>query len=172
MNISDNKRLKYLILDNIRSVHNVGSIFRTADAVGIEKIILVGQSPAPVDRFGRQREDLKKVSLGAEKNVAWEYIESEKLEEVVGDLQSNNFKIIALEQDKNSIDYNEINSTLVDEAGNHKHDLAVVVGNEVNGVSKNILKLADYIVEIPMRGEKESLNVSVSTGIILYKLFC
>lgn len=149
-----------LILDNIRSVENTGSIFRTADCLGVSKIILVGTTPAPIDRFGRKRRDFSKVSLGAEEFVPWEQVSS--ISEELNKLKKERYKIIALEQDSNSKKLEPSTKKLT--------KFVLIVGNEVEGVSKSILKLADQIVEIPMRGQKESMNVSVVTGIALFNL--
>jgi tRNA G18 (ribose-2'-O)-methylase SpoU len=151
-----------LVLPNIRSVYNVGSIFRTADAAGIEKIYLVGVTPGPHDRFGRARTDLAKVALGAEKVVAWENIPT--LASVVQDLRSQDYYIVALEQDPQSVDYKTI--TLPSE----KTNFAFIVGEETQGLSKDELQLVDVIAEIPMHGGKESLNVSVATGIAIFRI--
>lgn len=143
-----------VVLDNIRSVHNVGSIFRTADALGVSKIYLCGCTPSPVDRFGRERKDLAKTALGAEKSVKWEY--QKDTVSVLKSLKKNGFEIIAIEQDRKSEDCRKMKV---------KSKIALILGNEVDGISKEILKSADKIVEIPMFGKKESLNVSVSFGI-------
>lgn len=153
---------KILVLENIRSVHNVGAIFRTADAIGIDEIILVGYTPAPVDRFGRAREDLHKAALGAEQSVAWRQINEDRLVDFLNELRATGFKIIALEQAENSVDYKSIEVS---------GDVVIVVGNEVTGVSKEVLEISDSIAEIEMAGKKESLNVSVATGILLFGLF-
>ncbi len=149
----------YLLLDNIRSTHNVGSIFRTAETVGIKKIFCVGTTPSPIDRFGRKRADIAKVSLGAEDLMEWELVDDG--DELVKKLKEDGFKIISVEQDKKSIDYKEVKI---------KGKTLIILGNEVGGVSKGLLKLSDTIVEIPMKGKKESLNVSVAAGIILFRL--
>lgn len=146
-----------LVLHNIRSVYNVGSIFRTADAVGVEKIFLTGYTPAPVDRFGRERKDFKKVSLGAEQTVAWEQVKT--LAAVVKRLKRDGYTIAAVEQDKNS-------TPLFDYKSPEK--LVLVFGNEVRGLSKSTLTQCDVILEIPMRGKKESLNVSVAAGVSVF----
>lgn len=151
---------KVVVLDNIRSIYNVGSIFRTSDALGIDKIFLCGVTPAPTDRFGRARKDLAKVALGAEKDIAWEYISSTK--EIIKKLKKEGFQIIAVEQDKKSVDFKKVKP---------KYPVAVVMGNEVVGIDKKILTLCDVIAEIPMIGNKESLNVSVSFGIVGYRIF-
>lgn len=151
-----------VILNNIRSNENVGSIFRTADATSVSKIFLVGYTPAPIDRFGRENSGLIKASLGAEKSVTWEKVSS--LEEVVEKLKNEGFKIVGIEQSSNSLDYKKIRSPL------DSNNLALIFGNEVEGLSKKDLDLCDLVVEIPMYGKKESLNVSVSVGVIIYSL--
>lgn len=153
---------KFLLLHNIRSVNNVGAIFRTADAIGIDQIFLCGYTPAPIDRFGRVRNNLHKTALGAEKSVLWQA--EPDISVLIERLKKDGFQIIALEQYKDSVDYKKI----VEKLGNK---VAIILGNEVNGIESKILKKTDFIVEIPMRGEKESLNVSVSAGILLYRLF-
>ncbi|HEY5383079.1 MAG TPA: TrmH family RNA methyltransferase, partial [Candidatus Paceibacterota bacterium] len=151
-----------LILHNIRSVHNVGSIFRTADAVGVSKIMLSGYTPTPLDRFGRERKDFNKVSLGAERLVPWE--QTKQFSSAVQKLKKEKYTIVALEQDKKSISLFDWPNT--SEAKNGK-PIALVLGNEPRGLSKQALALCDIILEIPMRGKKESLNVSVAAGIAL-----
>ena len=145
-----------LILDNIRSTHNVGSIFRTADAAGISKIYLVGTTPDPIDRFGREQSDIAKTALGAEKAIAWEHADATI---PVLAKYPEHFKI-ALEQSRDSKDYKTIQS---------KDKNIIVLGAEVNGIPKEILNECDAVAEIPMAGEKESLNVSVATGIFLFR---
>lgn len=146
-----------LILDNIRSVHNVGSIFRTAETAGVNRIYCVGTTPTPVDRFGQKRKDFAKVSLGAEDLVSWEYVSSAN--SLIRRLKREGYLIVALEQAENSVNYRKI------KFGKKN---VLIVGNEVGGVAKSLLNLADYIAEIPMKGQKESLNVSVATGIMLF----
>lgn len=148
-----------LILDNIRSVANVGSIFRTADCLGVLKIVLVGTTPAPIDRFGRKRKDFAKVSLGAEESVQWEY--EKEVEWAIDKLKKDGFEIVALEQIANAENIKDFRP------GNK---FALVVGNEVTGVSKVALDMADRVAEISMMGTKESLNVSVAAGVALYHL--
>lgn len=148
-----------LILENLRSVENTGSIFRTAEGLGVAKIILVGTTPAPIDRFGRKRPDFAKISLGSEEMVEWEYIK--EITPSLKELRSQNFKIIALEQTAGSKNLKQFEAP---------EQFALIVGNEVEGVSPEALKMSDSVVEIPMRGKKESFNVSVSTGIALYTL--
>lgn len=149
-----------LVLENLRSVENTASIFRTAEGLGVSKIILVGTTPAPIDRFGRKRSDFAKVSLGAEEFVSWEVAKSISL--VIEELKEQDFKIIALEQTSNSKKLVPSTKSL--------EPFALIVGNEVGGISEETLGMADEIVEIPMRGKKESLNVSVACGIALFVL--
>jgi len=148
-----------LILYNIRSVENVGAMFRTADAVGINKIYLTGYTSAPLDRFGRKRGDLAKSALGAEEFVSWE--QKKNVFPLIAKLKKERFFIIGIEQDKNSTDYKKVKL---------KQKNAFIVGAEVTGIPKNVLKKCDIIAEIPMRGKKESLNVSVALGIALFRI--
>jgi tRNA G18 (ribose-2'-O)-methylase SpoU len=150
-----------LIIHNVRSVQNVGAMFRTADAVGINKIYLTGYTPTPLDRFGRKRGDLAKSALGAEEFVSWE--QKKNISPLLLKLKKENFLIIGIEQAKNSIDYKTLR--LRSGQGN-----AFIVGAEVTGIPKNVLKKCNVIAEIPMRGKKESLNVSVALGIALFRI--
>ena len=150
-----------LVLDNIRSVANVGSIFRTADCLGVSKIILVGTTPTPIDRFGRKRKDFIKVSLGAENFVPWEY--TTEVRPLLNRLKKEGYKVIALEQDKKSIKLKNSSTSQVDK-------FVFIVGNEVDGIPRSLLGKCNEIIEIPMRGQKESMNVSVATGIALFNL--
>jgi len=150
---------KVIILPDIRSSLNVGSIFRTADACGMNKIYLIGYTPAPIDKFGRVDKQIAKTALGAEKTVVWEKLED--VSRLLTKLKKDGFYLIAVEQDQHSIDYKEVKI---------KPKTAFVFGNEVEGLSKNILKKCDVIAEIPMKGEKESLNVSVSAGVVLFRI--
>lgn len=153
----------YVLLHNIRSTQNVGAILRTCDAVGVDKVFFSGITPAPVDRFGRKRGDVSKSALGAEDSVEWEVLDKGQ-EDFLKEMKSGGFQIVALEQAENSVDYKEINEKFPADKR------VVIVGNEVEGVSKEILELCDVIGEIPMAGEKESLNVSVSFGIFIFSL--
>lgn len=155
------KREIIVILDNIRSTYNVGSIFRTADALGVGKLILGGTTPAPVDRFGRERADIAKVALGAEKTVGWVY-KQDILPEIKS-LKKQGYKIVAIEQSEKSVDYKKVKL-------NKKSKVVFIIGEEVNGISPKILKLADTVAEIPMLGQKESLNVSVAFGVALFRI--
>lgn len=147
-----------MVVCDVRSIHNVGSIFRTADAAGISKIYLCGITPTPLDRFGKVRVEFAKVALSAEQSVMWEYKKSTA--SVLNTLKKQGYTIVAVEQAKNSKPY----ASLRKKSGK----FALVVGNEVAGLSKLILKKADIIIEIPMHGKKESLNVSVAFGIVVY----
>jgi tRNA G18 (ribose-2'-O)-methylase SpoU len=151
------KQENILILHNIRSVENVGAIFRTADAAGINKIYLTGYTPTPLDRFGRKRGDLAKSALGAEEFVSWE--QKKSIFPLLLRLKKEKFLIIAIEQDKKSIDYKKVKL---------QQKNVFIVGAEVMGIPKNVLEKCDIIAEIPMQGKKESLNVSVATGIALF----
>lgn len=155
------KKEKVLILNDIRSVENVGAMFRTADAFGIDKIYLSGYTPTPLDRFGRNRNDFHKSALGAEEHVKWEYKKS--LSIVLNKLKKEGHFFIGVEQVKDSVDFRKLKSIL-----KNKNKYAFIMGNEVSGISKNVLKKCDLVVEIPMHGQKESLNVSVACGIILF----
>jgi len=146
--------MRAIILDNIRSLHNVGAIFRSADGAGWDKIFLCGYTGCPPDRR------IEKVSLGAEKTVKWESCEN--ITDLVTRLKKDGFFIIALETGKNSAD--------IFQYKNNAKKVALIVGNEVDGINSTVLDLADVRTQIPMRGTKESLNVSVATGIALYAL--
>ena len=151
---------KCILLHNIRSVYNVGAIFRTADALGVSKIYLSGYTPTPLDRFGVPRNDFAKSAPGAEKSVPWVFVKSPST--LLKTLSKEGFSICAVEQDTRSIDYKK---------APRKNKMIVLFGNEVRGLSPALLSKADVVIEIPMRGTKESLNVSVSAGIVLFKLF-
>jgi len=148
-----------LILPDIRSAINIGAIFRTADAVGIDKIYLTGFTPRPTDKFGRIQKDIAKSALGAEIFIPWEY--KKTLIPLINYLKKDGYEVIAIEQDKKAIDYRKIKTT---------DKVAIIMGPEVTGLSKKILNKCDYIAEIPMHGKKESLNVSVACGIALFKI--
>ena len=154
------KQTKIVFIDSVRSAHNVGSIFRTSDGAGITKIILGGYTPAPVDRFGRVQLEIKKTSLGASSMIVWEQkVEINAQVTCVLNLKNDGFTIVALEQTPQSI-------SLYDFKVPEK--VVYIVGNEIDGVSKHLLELCDVVVEIPMLGQKESLNVGVSAGILLF----
>ena len=150
-----------VILDNIRSAHNVGSIFRTADAAGCGKVFLAGLTPGPLDKYGRENKKVTKVSLGAEQSVAWEQVASTL--DLLSKLKKDGYKILALEQAPNSI-------TLADFSLKKNLKYALVLGSEPKGIDKKILDQADVILEIPMQGKKESLNVAVAFGMAVWHL--
>ncbi len=152
-----------VILHNIRSLYNVGSIFRTADAAGIEKIYLCGITPGPIDQFGKYRPQLTKVSLGAEKYVAWAKVGSTT--KLIDKLKESGYKIFAIEQSKKSIPYFKLKNL-----NTKKLKTVLVVGNEIKGLPSSILKRSDKILEIPMKGRKESLNVAVAFGVVAFFL--
>lgn len=151
---------KIVILDNIRSAHNVGSIFRTSDGAGVEKIYLVGRTPVPLDRFGREVGEIKKTSLGASEFVLWEQVGDEDAPALTLRLKEEGYEIVAVEQVADSKDFNGLKMP---------NKVAYIFGNEIDGVGEELLKAADQVVHIPMQGKKESLNVSVAAGIILFK---
>lgn len=148
----------FVILHNIRSAHNVGSILRTADGAGVAKLYLTGYTPTPIDRFGRIQKDIAKTALGAEKAVPWEY--SKNPTRIIARLKKDGAEIVAIEQSDAAEDYRV---ALIGKQA------AFVFGNEVSGISKNLLRHCDRVLEIPMCGKKESLNVSVAAGIILFR---
>jgi len=152
------KKNIYLILDNLRSAHNVGAIFRTADATRVKKIFLCGITPTPSEeKQGNRR--VKKASVGADKFVKWSYVKNIKAK--IEKLKKQGVSIVALEQTPESINYCQ---------AKYNFPLALVIGNEIEGVGESVLKLADQKIEIPMYGKKNSLNVATATGIALYKI--
>ena len=164
-----------MILHNIRSLHNVGSIFRTSDGAGVKKLYLCGYTPAPEDKLGRTPSDLAKTALGAEKNILWQKVA--RTTSLISRLKRQGYKIWAIEQDKKSVPYTRARFGIKDK-------IALVLGPEVEGLSRSVLDKCDKILEIPMRGAivrqahhpsstgkgKESLNVSVAYGIVVYGL--
>jgi len=153
----------FLILHNIRSAYNVGAIFRTADGAGVKKIFLSGYTAIP--SIGKKIYETKaekmiaKTALGAEKSVSWEKVED--LEELIDKFRKEKITIASLEKTKKSIAFKKFKPHF---------PLALFVGNEVEGVPEEILKISNEIIFIPMRGQKESLNVSVATGIAIYEI--
>lgn len=155
--------MQYLILHNIRSAENVGSMFRSADAFGVSKIFVTGYTPAPVDRFKRPVGKIAKTALGAEQTVPWERGE---VGDIVVRLKEQQVRVIVLEQAPHATSLD----TYVRNLGFGQGGWALIVGNEVSGVDQETLALADDVVEISMWGTKESLNVAVAGGIALYAL--
>ena len=145
-----------VILDDVRSLNNIGSVFRTSDAFLIEKIYLCGITAVPPHK------DIQKTALGATESVDWEYAENAK--ELVNQLKADAIQIWAIEQAENSQMLNTIN---VDASKKH----AVVFGNEVKGVSQEVVDVCDGVIEIPQLGTKHSLNIAVSAGLVLWDFF-
>jgi 23S rRNA (guanosine2251-2'-O)-methyltransferase len=151
------------VLHNIRSLHNVGSIFRTADAVGAEKIFLCGYTPAPFDDYGIARGPLVKTALGAEKYLVWEKRGSTT--KLLDELKKLGYRIYAVEQGKGSVRADRVKLSKKEWSR-----AVLVVGNEIKGLSPGVLKRCNTLLELPMRGKKESLNVAVAFGIAAYAL--
>jgi tRNA G18 (ribose-2'-O)-methylase SpoU len=148
-----------VLVHNIRSAHNVGSIFRTADAFGIHRIYLSGYSPLPIDRFGFLQREIQKTALGAERNIPWENVSSPS--RLIEMLRREGFSIVGIEQDTRSVDYREFRPS---------RRMLLLVGNEVRGISSALRRRCDVLISIPMRGKKESLNVSVAFGVVVSRL--
>lgn len=148
-----------VLLHNIRSTHNVGSIFRTAEGAGAEKMYLSGYTPAPLDRFGRVQKDIAKTALGAEKMLPWEYASSPSA--IIAKLKKEGWDIVGVEQDKKAIDYRKSRLS---------RPTLFIFGNEVRGIPPSLRAKCDTLIEIPIHGKKESLNVSVAAGVILFAL--
>ncbi len=143
----------FVLLNNIRSLHNVGSIFRTSDGAGVKKLFLCGQTGYP------PREEITKTAIGAEEVVPWQYYIDAT--DAIKKLKKKGVQIVALEQTKKSVDYKKFRP---------KYPVCLVVGHEIDGVEKGILDLCDSAIQIPMHGKKQSLNVSVAFGIAIYSL--
>lgn len=144
-----------VVLDNVRSMHNVGSIFRTSDAFLLEAIYLCGYTPRPPHR------DIQKTALGATETVMWKSFDA--IQEALNELKEKNYRLIAAEQTVDSLPLHQINF----KAG---EKLAIVFGNEVDGVQQEVIDQCATCIEIPQLGTKHSLNVSVAAGIVLWKL--
>ena len=144
-----------VVLDNIRSCNNIGSVFRTSDALLIERVILCGITATPPNK------DIHKTALDAEKSVPWEYFE--ETEDAVHQLKESGYHVFAVEQVENSI-------LLPDFTPQKEQKLALVFGNEVKGVQQSVVNLCDGAIEIPQYGTKHSFNISVSAGIVLWDL--
>lgn len=149
--------MKVIILHDIRSHYNVGAMFRTADGAGVAKLYLVGYTPSPIDRFGRPVHEIHKTALGAEQVVPYEAVVN--TDELIIRLKAEGFVVVAVEQATNSV---MLQDFVVPEK------VAYIVGSETEGVPKTVLDQVDVVLEIPMQGEKESLNVSVAAGIVMY----
>lgn len=157
----------YLIFHNIRSLYNLGAILRTAEGAGTDKVFLIGYTSSPLDRFGKIKKQVAKTALGAEKSIAFEKLAH--IFRLIEKLKKEKIFIIALEQNSKAISYKKFAVNYRSKIKN-KSGLALILGNEVRGLSKSILKKSDAIIEIPMFGKKESLNVSVAAGIALFEL--
>jgi tRNA G18 (ribose-2'-O)-methylase SpoU len=145
-----------VVLDNVRSLNNIGSIFRTSDALLIEAIYLCGITATPPHR------ELHKTALGAEDSVHWEYFEN--TEDAIAKLKENNYAVLSVEQAENS-------TSLVDFKVDREKKYAFVFGNEVKGVQQKVVSASEGCIEIPQFGTKHSFNISVSCGIVLWDLF-
>lgn len=145
-----------VVLDNVRSMHNVGAVFRTSDAFLIEKIYLCGITATPPHK------EIHKTAIGAENSVDWEYVEDSN--DLIIKLKEDGFQIVTIEQTEGSVLLNEFEVDSIQK-------YAIVMGNEVDGVQQSIIDACDTCIEIPQSGTKHSLNVSVCTGIILWKWY-
>lgn len=143
-----------IVLDDVRSMHNVGSVFRTADAFGVEAVYLCGYTPCPPHR------DIHKTALGATETVLWKHTSSAEL--AVKDLKTRGYRILPVEQAHNSTNLSRFNWD--------QQPTALIFGNEVEGVSDKVLALADGVLEIPQFGAKHSLNIAVSAGVVLWEM--
>lgn len=151
------KKETAVLLHNVRSAHNVGSIFRTAEAAGVSRVYLSGYTPTPKDRFGRAQKEVAKTALGAEKFLPWEQHEAPA--PLISRLKKDGWRIVGVEQDTRARDYRKFDA---------KSKTFFIFGNEVRGLSKELRDQCDTLIEIPMHGKKESLNVAVAAGIILF----
>ncbi len=151
----------YVILNSIRSNYNVGSIFRTSDGVMIENLYLCGYTPhPPSSALSAGRKEILKTALGSTESVKWEYVKDPK--EVILKLKDEGIKICALEMTNKSIPYHQVTKK--------DFPLCVIVGNEITGVSQELIDLCDFSIEIPQYGIKQSLNVAVAYGITIFEL--
>ena len=148
-------RMKAIILENIRSLNNVGAIFRTADGAGFDRVVCVGYTPTP------PRKEISKTALGAENFVPWEYYE--KIEDAIKSYQNLGCTVIVLEKNEKSASIKTLEKKI--------ENVCIVAGNELEGVSETAQSMADHVCHLPMLGQKESLNVAVAVGIMLYH-FC
>jgi len=144
-------------LDNVRSMHNVGSAFRTVDAFLCEKIVLCGITAKPPHR------EIHKTALGSTDTVEWKYYENTK--DAINELKLQGFKIVSIEQADKSISLEKFQF-------NREEKLGLVFGNEIKGVEDSVVQISDYVIEIPQFGTKHSINISVSIGIVIWDLIC
>ena len=148
-----------VLLHNMRSAHNVGSMLRTAEALGVTRVNISGYSPCPIDRFGRPVKEIAKTALGAESIVPWKHHEDPM--EIIAELKQEGFVVVGIEQDARAQDYKTYEPS---------EKTLVLVGSEVEGLSVELRQACDVLLEIPMRGKKESLNVSVAFGVALFRI--
>jgi len=157
------KRDLYIIAHNIRSAHNVGAIFRSCDGAGVKKIYLTGYSQRPAEEAKENKNKpekmLEKTALGAQLSVAWE--SADDLSALIDGLKKAGVQIVALEKTAKSVNIKKFEPVF---------PMALILGHEVDGVKDEILEQCDGVIDIPMRGAKESLNVSVATGIAIYEI--
>jgi len=146
------KKHVVVVLDNIRSTFNVGSVLRTSDGAGVDKLYLCGITPTP------DHPKIKKTALGAEDYVKWEH--NKNIIEVINKLRKEKYTIVSVEQSDKAVDYKDFE---------YPNKVAFVFGNEISGVSNYVMEDSDYIVDVEMHGKKNSLNVATTVGIILYK---
>lgn len=160
-----------VLLDNIRSAHNVGSLLRTADGMGVSKVVMCGITPYPSGSDNDERlphvasgahKLISKTSLGAENSVEWEY--EKDIFNAISRFRSDGFHIISIEQDKSAVTLENFSRA------KNSEKIVIVLGHEVDGVNKKVLKMSDQIVEIPMHGTKESFNVSIAGALAMYEL--
>lgn len=145
-----------IVLDNVRSQNNIGSVFRTADAFKMEKVVLTGICSTPPNK------EIHKTALGAENSVDWEYFE--KCTDAIENLRNAGYTIISIEQVEGSISLEKFS---IDQSSKY----ALVLGNEVKGVDQEVVQVSDYAIEIPQEGTKHSLNVSITAGIVMWEFF-
>jgi tRNA G18 (ribose-2'-O)-methylase SpoU len=149
--------MKQLILADIRSNYNVGAIFRTCDAAGVSRVYLTGFTPTPVDRFGRVVSEIHKTALGAEEYIPWE--STNDILSLIKKLKEEGVVVVAVEQAETSVKLTDFKVP---------PSVAYILGSETEGLVKEVIEAADLVLELPMLGKKESLNVSVTAGIVLY----
>lgn len=166
MNVEQYREAKKLplvvVLDNVRSQHNVGAVFRTADAMRIERVVLCGICCCPPNQ------ELHKTALGAEESVEWQYYKETM--EAVQALQSEGYTVYAVEQAHDSVTLEEISQLVESRKSKAKSRLAVIFGHEVFGVQQEVIDICQGCIEIPQYGTKHSMNVSVTAGIVMYRL--
>lgn len=146
-----------IVLDNIRSLNNIGSVFRTSDAFLVEQIVLCGITAQPPHK------DIQKTALGATESVAWQYRENTL--EVVKELQAQEVQVLAVEQAENAMELQHFQPM-------ESKKYAMVLGNEVKGVAQDVVDVCDHVIEIPQFGTKHSLNIAVSAGVVIWDFWC